>query len=416
MAHRTVVFVAPFFMTATLRFVAAIAALPGVRLALISQSSLAHMPPGIRRRLVGHYQVSNALDAGQLVTATRALAGSLGRVDVLLGALEHIQVQLGVVRDRLGIEGMGEAAARNFRDKARMKDAMQAAGLPCARHTRVRSTAEALRFIRAVGLPVVIKPPAGAAAVGTFRVQSEADLQRALLSLKPSPTRPAVIEEFMTGVERSFETVSIRGEAVWDSMTRYAPTPLHVLDNPWIQWTVLLPRERENPEARAIRGPARAALKTLGMHTGLSHMEWFATPRRRGGVAISEVAARPPGAQIVSLNGYAHDVDFLKLWAELVVLERFRPPTRRYAAGAAFFRAQRSANANGKQRIVAIDGLDQAQRELGHLVVETRLPKIGAAPSKGYEGDGFAILRHEDTEVVERALHRLVSLVRVRAA
>ena len=67
MAHRTVVFVAPFFMTATLRFVAAIAALPGVRLALISQSSLAHMPPGIRRRLAGHYQVSNALDAGDYV-------------------------------------------------------------------------------------------------------------------------------------------------------------------------------------------------------------------------------------------------------------------------------------------------------------------------------------------------------------
>ena len=134
-------------------------------------------------------------------------------------------------------------------------------------------------------------------------------------------------------------------------------------------------------------------------------------------LAEDEVAARPPGAQIVSLNGYAHDVDFLKLWAELVVLERFEPPTRRYAAGAAFFRAQRTPGQQGDApKIVAIEGLDQAQRELGHLVVETRLPRIGASPSTSYEGDGFAILRHEDTEVVERALHRLVSLVRVRAA
>ncbi|MCA8967448.1 MAG: ATP-grasp domain-containing protein, partial [Planctomycetes bacterium] len=197
MAHRTVVFVAPFFMTATLRFVAAIAALPGVRLALISQSSLAHMPPGVRRQLAGHYQVQNALDAQQLADATRSLARSLGRVDVLLGALEHLQVQLGQVRDRLGIEGMGEAAARNFRDKARMKDVLQAAGLPCARHQLVRSRAEAVQFVRAIGLPVVLKPPAGAAAVGTFRVTGEAELQRALQSLQPSPERPAVIEEFM---------------------------------------------------------------------------------------------------------------------------------------------------------------------------------------------------------------------------
>ena len=50
------------------------------------------------------------------------------------GALEQLQIPLGAVRDRLGIEGMGEAAATRFRDKAVMKDAMRRAGLPCARH------------------------------------------------------------------------------------------------------------------------------------------------------------------------------------------------------------------------------------------------------------------------------------------
>lgn len=414
-----VVFVAPFFMPMTLRFVDAVARHPGAAVGLVSQSPVSHLPPGLRRRLAAHYRVDNALDAGQLLHATRAIGGELGGLDRVLGALEQLQVPLGVVRDRLGVAGMGEGAAKNFRDKARMKDVMSAAGLPCARHDLVRSTADAVRFVKKVGLPVVIKPPAGAAAVGTFRVTNEGDLSRALASLRPSAGNPAVIEEFMTGEERSCETVTIRGEPVWDSMTRYAPTPLHVLDNPWIQWTVLLPRERENPEARAIRGPARAALKALGMHTGLSHLEWFRTPRRRGGVAISEVAARPPGAQIVPLNGYAHDVDFMDLWAELVVHERFEPPTRRYAAGVAFFRAQhtpRRHGGGGQPRIVAIDGLDHAQREVGHLVIETRLPKIGAVPGRGYEGDGYAIVRHPDTSVVEKALGRLISLVRVRAA
>lgn len=117
------------------------------------------------------------------------------------------------------------------------------------------------------------------------------------------------------------------------------------------------------------------------------------------------------------LNAYAHDVDFLRLWAELVVHERFDAPTRRYAAGAAFFRAQgpRAARPDGQRpRIVAVDGLDEAQREVGLLVVESKLPRIGAPPSSSYEGDGFAIVRHPDTEVVERALSRLIQRVRVR--
>ena len=212
---------------------------------------------------------------------------------------------------------------------------------------------------------------------------------------------------------RSFETVSIRGRAVWDSSTRYNPAPLHVLENPWIQWTVLLPREVETSDTQAVRPYARAALEALGMRTGISHMEWFRRDRPdTGPVAISEVGARPPGAQIMSINSYAHDVDFYRLWARLVVHEAFDPPRRKFAAGAAFFRGQ-GGDPRSARRVVKIHGLEQAQKELGPLVVEAKLPQIGQARAESYEGEGYAILRHSDTEVVERALARLVALVRV---
>jgi hypothetical protein len=50
---------------------------------------------------------------------------------------------------------------------------------------------------------------------------------------------------------------------------------------------------------------------------------------------------------------------------------------------------------------------------LGPIVVESRPPAIGAAPSSSYEGDGFVIVRHPETVVVERALRSLISEVRV---
>jgi hypothetical protein len=134
-------------------------------------------------------------------------------------------------------------------------------------------------------------------------------------------------------------------------------------------------------------------------------MEWFRRPVGR--LAISEIAARPPGAQIVSLNSLACDFDLYKAWALLMTHGQFTVPQRKYAAGAAFFRGQ------GQGRIKAIHGLEQAQRELGHLVVETKLPHLGARPNSSYEGDGFALLRHPETKVVEQGLRRIVELVYV---
>jgi len=368
------------------------------------------------------------MNPGQLAGAVEFLARKLGGVDRLFGALEQIQVQLGQVRDHLGIDGMGEQAARNFRDKGRMKDVLRRGGLPCARHAAVGSVAAAREFTARLGYPVVVKPPEGAGAVATFRVSSDDELIRALSANPPRRDRPVVIEEFLSGQENSLETVSIRGQPVWDSHTRYTPAPLTVLENPWIQWTVLLPREENDRDTALIRDPARAGLATLGMHTGITHMEWFRLEPRGGngggrdggdGVArpaISEVAARPPGAQIMTLNSYAHDADFYRLWARLMVFDTWPRLERKYATGAAYFRGQYFGRGERTGRVIALHGLDRAQREIGHLVVEADLPVIGRQKRSTYEGDGYAILRHPDTAVVAQALKRLVELVQVEVA
>jgi len=122
---------------------------------------------------------------------------------------------------------------------------------------------------------------------------------------------------------------------------------------------------------------------------------------------VSEVGARPPGAQIVSLMSYAHDLDFYRAWARLVVFEEFTPPERRYAAGAAYLRGQ------GTGHVRAVHGLERAQRELGPLVVEARLPRPGQQAASSYEGEGYVLFRHPETSVVERALKRVVELVQV---
>jgi hypothetical protein len=403
-----VVFVAPYAMETTLRFARRTAELPGVRLGVISQE------PGevLMRELGGKMQaferVQDALDPDELQRAARNIASHFGgKVDRLLGVLEQLQEPLALVRERMQIRGMDLAEAHNFRDKARMKDALRAHGVPCARHKLCRTNEEAQAFAREV-LPLVSKPPAGAGARNTQRIDSVEQLGAWLTAFPPTNASPLLLEEFVQGKEHSFDSVMLHGKLVWSSISEYTPGPLEVMENPWIQWCVVLPRHVDGDHFDPIRREGERALTALGMFTGLSHMEWFR--RGDGSIAISEVGARPPGAQFTTLLSYAHDFDLYRAWSELMVHETFTPPPRNWSVGAVFLRG------HGGGRVNRVHGVEAVQRELGELVVQARIPRPGQPKSESYEGEGYVIVRHAETDVVKGALQRVLELVRVEMA
>ncbi len=406
----TVIFAAPYLTPTAARMVTATASLPGVRLGVISQDPLDNAPDDVRRATAQHWRVDDVLDLGQLAGAVRAIAARIGEPDRLFGAYEQLQEPLAELREQLGVPGVPLETARNFRDKARMKDVLRAAGVPCARHALAETFTEAKAFADHVGYPVVVKPPAGAGSVATFRAASDAELADALAAAAPAPGDPVLLEEFIVGDEYSLETMSIDGSPVWHSLTHYLPTPLDVVRHPWIQWCVVLPREVDDPRYDDIKRVGTEALAALGMTTGLTHMEWFR--RRDGSVAVSEVAARPPGAQITTLVSRSTDTDFVHAWAQTMVEGTFDPPTRKYAAGVAFLRAQ--GRAGGVIR--ATHGLDRLSDETRALVTDTQLPHVGFGARPSYEGDGWIVVRHPETAAVERALQEIISTVRVELA
>ena len=400
-----VAFVAPYLLETTARFVEAAARLPGVELGLITTEPAARLPPRLGRHAAAHWRIDDALDPHQIAVAVRGLSAQGGKVERVIGVLEQLQVPLAQVREELRLPGIGVETAVRFRDKAHMKSVLAAAGVPCARHRLAESPSAAQGFVDDVGFPVVVKPPAGAGAKGTFRLDDAEDLRVWLESAPPTSARPALMEEFLTGDEGSFDSVTVDGRLVWHSVSHYLPTPLEVLRNPWIQWAILMPRDISGPEYTTLYATAPAALTALGLGTGLTHMEWFRRPD--GSIAISEVAVRPPGGGISEMLNYAHDMDVYTAWARLMVYGDFDPPERRWSVGAMFPRGQ------GSGRVRAVHGLDQLQAELGSLVVEARLPQPGQISSSTYEGDGYIAVRHPDTGTVLDALRRLVTGIRV---
>lgn len=408
MNHRAThcVFVAPFLLPATLRFVTAAAGLTDARVSLLSQEPLERLPPALRGRLAGHWRVADCLDAAQIVSAVRELHGRIAPVGRVIGTLEQLQEPLAEANATLGLPGLTREAARNFRDKRRMKDVLRAAGLPCARHAQIDDAQAAREFAAAVGFPLIAKPLAGAGARNTFRLSDAVALDGYLRRFAPQPAAPVLFEEFVTGTEHSFDSVMLDGTLAWRSIAIYSPSTLTVLENPWIQWAVLLPLEIDAQRFAAIDAAAPRALAALGLRTGMTHMEWFARPD--GSIAVSEVAARPPGAQFTTLLSAAHDVDFYAVWARLAIHGRFETPRRRYAAGAVYLRGL------GTGRVRAIEGVEAVQREFGDIMIESRWPERGSAQPHGYEGAGYVVFRDDNTERVAQALRRTVERVRVR--
>ena len=91
-----------------------------------------------------------------------------------------------------------------------------------------------------------------------------------------------------------------------------------------------------------------------------------------------------------------------------MVFETFDVPQRTHAAGCAYLRGQ------GQGKVVAVEGLDRLPEQVRAVVVESKLPSVGQPASGTYEGEGFLLVRHPDTLVVEEALRTIVSTVQVR--
>jgi biotin carboxylase len=400
-----VIFTAPILNPNAIPTIKAVLSVPDTQVSVISQDAASILPNEITSRLKGFHQVANALDVEQLFQTASAIQQKTGQIHRMFAANEQVQVQVAIVRERLGITGMSSETMRNFRDKALMKTVLANHGLPCARHQRIERTSDAWAFLKKTGYPVVVKPPEGAGAEFTYKVENDQMMHSVLHAHPPSPDKPLMAEEYITGEEFSFDAFTIKGEPKWHSISKYLPAPLEVKRNAWIQWRVVIPREVESAQYDDIRAVAFDALKALGAQTGISHMEWFR--HTDGRVIISEVGMRPPGAQFTTLMSRANEFDCMGAWARLMIKGEFTAPQRKYACGCAYLRGQ------GSGVVKQVSGFEKIQKDLGNMITDYRMPTYGQKPNSSYEGEGFVIVRHPQTVEVEKALLHIVSTVKV---
>jgi len=359
------------------------------------------LPPAAREGL-SHYERISLTDEAAVMGTLQRLASNV-RLELVECLWEPYMLLAARIREGFGLPGMTVEQTVPFRDKERMKQQIDAAGIRTPRHASTATVAGVWEAVERIGFPIIVKPIAGAGSADTYRVGSTDELNEVLPLLRHIPE--VSVEEFVDGEEFTYDTVCANGEILFEHILWYRPRPLQMRMHEWISPTCISLRELSVPDLQGGRKMGVDVLAALGFQTGFTHMEWY---RKADGEAVfGEIGARPAGARVVDLMNYSTDGDLYVGWAEAVVHGRLSQPLeRRYNAGSIFKRAQ------GVGNITRLDGLDGLMAEYGESVVAVELQPVGA-PRRDWRasviGDGMIIVRHPDLQQVIEMTERFAA-------
>jgi len=352
------------------------------------QSALA---PEARRALTDYRQVRHLWDKDAMLSEIREwLRGkSIDRVECLWEPGMEVVAH---VRQALGVPGLDPERTVAFRDKQRMKEVLDAAGIRTPRHYRGRTVSECREAAEKVGYPAIIKPIDGAGAADTHRLDGPEDLERVLPLMRHVPQ--VSVEEFVEGDEFTFDTICAGGEILFHNVSSYRPKPLVMRQNPWISPVSIALRDTSTPDIQMGVDMGQQVIQALGFESGITHMEWFRTPS--GEAVFGEIGGRAPGGRIVHAMNYSTDADVFRGWAEAVCHGRLtQDMTKRFNVGVVFKRAE------GMGRIQRIEGLQSLLARYGEHIAHIDLVPVGQ-PRRDYrqvvEGDGWVVARHPDLD------------------
>ena len=381
----------------------------GATVSAISERPADSLPDELRHPLFGFEQVRSVVDEGGLADAVRRLAARR-KVDRLEATVEAHVMAAAHVREALQIHGTTSRTAWLCRDKPSMKDEVRKAGIGCAASARVEKRDDARTFVKEHGYPVILKPVDGAGASGATRCDDDAGLERAMGELRVDAGRAVAIEEFLTGHEGFYDTITIHGQVVVDFATHYYPNVLEAMRTRWISPQIVTTNRIDHETYRELREMGQKAITTLGIWTSATHMEWFFGDK---GLKFSEIGCRPPGVGMWDVYAAANEFDIFRAWAEAVVHGRVtQRPNRHFCGGMIALRPDKDGV------IASYEGVEQIQRDYGRWIIDSHFPQAGTKTQgveAGYMANAWVRVRHPDYDELRRILDRIGETVKVKA-
>ncbi len=406
---RHVIFLEPAFPGNQREFVRALHAV-GALVTGIGTAPIEAYDSELRSWMIGYEQVASTASVEALTQAVKRIQARGPWVHDLVSTIEALMLPAAETRRRTGIPGMSVEQTVLVRDKYQMKQFLEHRGIRCAKSAEVATEKAAAAFVKAVGFPVIIKPLAAAGAQGTWRADDASQLAAALKESGMSAQRPVMMEEFVSGHEGFWDTLTVGGRVVYEQICHYYPNVLEAMRTRDCSPLVMVTNRIDAPGYDDLKVFGRQVLTALQIGTSPTHMEWFYGPK---GLFFSEIGARPPGVRVWDLYCAANEFDLYVEWAKGVVHGQANPrPTRRYSAGMVALRPNRDG------RIVGYTGVEAIQKRYGDFILRMHLPPVGSRTQPietGYMGNAWVWGRHPDYDLCKHMMEDIGRTIKVWA-
>jgi hypothetical protein len=225
------------------------------------------------------------------------------RLTHIVALHEKDMILAATLRERYELPGMTAAETLPFRDKLLMKDDLVAAGYKNV-PAYLPLTSAAVRSLPWTGRTVV-KSRWGLGASEVRVVDDVTGIAAAIKDLQADPSTLEV-EQFIDGTMYHCDSVISDGEIHFVAVSEYLQPPGRFALERY-QGSVIL---GDGPTRNLLAEHNAAVLRGLGIKAGVTHAEYFITPK--GDVVFCEIAARPGGGGISDIVHLAYGVNIVE--------------------------------------------------------------------------------------------------------
>lgn len=389
-----VIFMAPNFPPNQRRFVAGLKNV-GARVTGLGDTKPEYLDSEIRGMIDAYVYVPTLADEDAVFDAVRKIQRAGPWVHHFEATIEAHMITCAKVRERAGIPGLPFEVIERCRDKFKMKEYLSSRGVPCARQAAVSNAGEARAAARRIGYPLILKPRTGAGAAGTYKIDNDAQLERAIAESGLERGGFCSMEQYLLGHEGFFDTLTVNGQVLFEGICHYYPNVLEAMRNRDVAGKIAVTNRVEMSSYDEVRALGRKVIRELGVTTSATHMEWFFGPE---GLKFSEIGARPPGVHLWDIYCEANDFDLYTEWARAVCWGSVdHKPSRRFAGGLISIRPSADGVVKG------YSGVEEIQAKYGQYIFKAFLPPVGARTQPieaGYRANAWMYLRHPDYDGV----------------
>ena len=320
------------------------------------------------------------------------------------------------VREACGIPGTSRAHGVPVPRQAGDEGGAARGRRPVRAVDRRADTADEVRaFARAVGFPLILKPRDGAGASGTFRVDDDAELERALARARARRTAARSPSRSSSRATRASTTRSrSTGRSSHEFALHYYPNVLEAMRTRWISPQFVAPTAIDSADGYDEVKAMGAKVAAAPRHRAPRRRTWSGSSGPRASSSPRSAAARRACARGTS-TASRNDMDLYREWAMAVVAGPRRASGRRAASppGIIALRPDRDG------AIAGYEGVDEIGAALRRRTSSTRTSRRRARRRSrveaGYMANAWLRVKHPDYDALRRHARRRRATVKVRA-